>query len=104
MLLLLPVQFDTMDECSVLMVVPTDLEAEALWSPWVSCVILVFLKRGGCRCGLIPRHFSSCSVSEGPKRRPEGGEYEPIKTFYLESLAYDPISTPQVLSFRVCEV
>jgi hypothetical protein len=59
MLLLLPVQFDKMDECTVQMEVPTDLEAEALWRLWLACVILVFLKRGGYRHGLISSHFSS---------------------------------------------
>jgi len=38
---------------------------------------------------------------KGDQRR---GGWEPTKTFYLESLAYDPISTPQILSSRVCKV
>ena len=38
------------------------------------------------------------------KRRPEGGEREPIKIFFRESLAYNPKRAPQALSSRVCKV
>jgi len=41
---------------------------------------------------------------EGPKRLPEGGEWEPIKTFFRENLTYDPKRAPQALSSRVCTV
>ena len=54
---------------------------------------------------VLLRLFSRMHILlEGPKRRPEGGEWEPIKIFFRESLAYNPKRAPQALSSRVCKV